>query len=105
MKIGDEEGLLDHCAVAALIFNELEMNPATRHNFHEAITQATIKSSPRPGAKTKETAQFISVEAQNRMQRGDDSDLVGEHIVPVSIISKKVRDLGKLEKLTNKFYV
>lgn len=90
MPNGNENGLLGHCEVAALIIRELGETPHTRTHVRNAIRAASehaIKQETQSSGNLKETAQNMSVLAHNRMVNdGSCENLVGEHVVPVAVL-------------------
>ncbi|MDZ7697724.1 MAG: hypothetical protein U5R49_12655 [Deltaproteobacteria bacterium] len=86
-------GLKEHCEVACLILNKLGKNPHTNHHVRGTIREASSKVAGQPGGNIKEKAHFMSASARQQMYEGNCKGLIGEHVVPVSIMVTKVNDL------------
>lgn len=88
----DQDGLVWHCRVAALLLRELPQNPHTKHHVRGAIREASvaIKGKHR---RLPEGVEFFSANARDQLARGKKLGLVREHVVPVSVINKKVVEL------------
>ncbi|WP_155953102.1 hypothetical protein [Pseudoxanthomonas suwonensis] len=79
-----------HCTTAALLIEKLEHNTATNSHIRHAIRMASET------ARGKLGVQYASRDALARKpvdsSRWSGLDLVREHVVPVSVISKRVMD-------------
>ncbi|MDD2179444.1 hypothetical protein OIN59_18560 [Acidovorax sp. D2M1] len=89
----DENGLVWHCRVAALLLRELPSNPHTNHHIRSAIREASVAIRGKH-QKFPKNVDFYSTAARDQLTYGDASGLVREHVVPVSIISKKIFELN-----------
>lgn len=87
-------GFEKHCKVAALIINELGIDPHTKHHIRAAIREATHKVTEKKGDR-KSTAHFISTGAIESLENNEYTNLVLEHVVPVSYINELVLDFAK----------
>lgn len=70
-------------------------NPAIKSITRFVVREATNTSSSLPGYDNKLGAAFMSKKAYSQMQNKDFNNLIGEHIVPISVI------LRLLEKQNN----
>ncbi len=80
--IDSSSGLYWHCEVAAMVLNQLPMNPCTKQHVRESIRYATLSFNGKP--------RYVSHEAKPILDMGTTQSLVREHVVPVSIIIGKV---------------
>ena len=87
--VHDPEGLVEHCKVAALILEKMARNPHTKHHIRSAVREATLKVTQNKGSG-KNKASLVSVAALKQIRQGDRTNLVLEHVVPVSQINKLV---------------
>lgn len=71
-----------HCEVAAMVLNQLPMNPCTKQHVRESIRYATLSAHGKP--------RFVSHDAKPILDEGNTKSLVREHVVPVSIVIGKV---------------
>jgi len=93
----NEEALLGHCEVAALLI-KLGCNPHTKHHIRNAVREATYavaRAHGISGNDKKKKAKYMSLEAEKCMKNGNFHDLVVDHVVPVSVINQKVLDEKK----------
>ena len=93
------DGFLGHCKVAALIINELGLNPHTKHHIRGAVREATLKVTKCKGTNKFSIATYASILALEKRTNGCLDDLVLEHAVPVSLINEKVLGLSKPTEL------
>ena len=78
-----------YCEVAAqLISREDKDSPAVKSIIRYVVREATNTSSKLPGYDNKLGAQLMSLAAYEQMRNGNFSNLIGEHVVPVSVILK-----------------
>ncbi len=80
-----------YCDIASWLLSRQDIeNPAVksviRHTIREAINHATDL----PGHDNKKGAGLVSEAAARQIERGCLTDLVGEHVVPISVIGKKL---------------
>ena len=92
-EVIDPIGLREHCKVASLILEKMDLNPHTKHHIRSAIREATLKVTTNKGS-SKDKATMMSISALEQMKSGDKSKLILEHVVPVSEINKRVLSLG-----------
>ncbi|QNP59636.1 hypothetical protein [Paenacidovorax monticola] len=90
----NEDGLIWHCRVAALLLQKLPRNPHTKHHVRGAIREASVSIRGKH-RRLPEGVEFFSATARDMLARGEISGLVREHVVPVSIINEKVIALVK----------
>ena len=91
-EVIDPTGLREHCKVAALILEKMDLNPHTKHHIRSAIREASLKITTNKGS-SKDKATMMSTSALEQMTSGDKSNLILEHVVPVSEINKRVLSL------------
>lgn len=85
------EGFKDHCNVLYILLNSIEeLNPAFKHHIRSAVREASNKIGGRQGNKNKNIAHYMSENARKQMINGVFVGLVGEHIIPVSLINSKI---------------
>lgn len=60
-----------------------------------AVREACNFANDLPGYDNKKGATLVSREALSQIQEGDFSHLVGEHVVPISVVLQKLREAGK----------
>ena len=104
------DGLKDHSLIACLILNSLDKlnegnpkytnvdNPAYKHHIRGAIRSASNKVGCVKSSDNKKSAHYMSKAAKQQMLSGKMDELMGEHVVPVSIINAKVVDLYQSKK-------
>jgi hypothetical protein len=80
-------GMYWHCEVAAMVLNQLPMNPCTKQHVRESIRYATLSAHGSP--------RFVSHEAKPTFDEGKMDSLVREHVVPVSIVIGKVLERAR----------
>lgn len=94
-KFTNHEGFIEHCKVAALIINEMGINPHTKHHIRGAIREASNKVTFEKGSG-KDKAHFMSEGALSHMKSGNTDNLVLEHGVPISIMNDFVLRLDNV---------
>ena len=98
ITILDEEGFRQHCKVAELIFKELGTDPHTNHHIRSAIREASYKVRSVPGTERKSGAQYMSEEAESKMLSGQYSELIADHAVPISVVTKMIYELPSRDR-------
>jgi hypothetical protein len=93
----NEEGFWWHCEVAALIINELGINPHTKHHIRAAIREASNKVTDQKGGG-KNIAPLISKSVHSRILQNQTMGFVLEHSVPVSYLNQLVLNLSVVTK-------
>jgi hypothetical protein len=108
------EGLKDHSLIACLILNSLDKlnegnhkyqnvnNPAYKHHIRGAIRSATCNVVGCESSDSKKRAHYMSKAAKQQMLSGKMDELMGEHVVPVSLINAKVVELYQSKKKIGK---
>ena len=91
--IQDEEGVRGHCEVISTLIGQLGINPHTKHHIRAAVREVSNKITPRRGKSLKERAHYMSIEAYERMKKGSFSDLIADHMVPISVVNEKILNL------------
>jgi hypothetical protein len=82
------------CEIACLLLNrEDKQHSAIKCILRHVIRQATNFSSVLPGYDNKMGASKISVSALDSIKSGNTSELIGEHVVPISVIDNELRAL------------
>ena len=89
----DEEGFWRHCQVAEVLFRAMGTDPHTNHHIRSAIREASYKVGNVRDKDRKRRAQYMSEAAEAQILNGDCTDLVVDHLVPVSEITKMVYQL------------
>ena len=102
MKINEftnEDGFWKHCEVAALIINELGINPHTKHHIRGAVREASKKVTNQKGSG-KNIAPFISKAVNSYISKNQNPGFILEHSVPVSYLNQLVLELPVVTKET-----
>ena len=92
------------CEVMQCVFEHKDCdNPAIKSIIRFLVREASNMCTELPGYDNKLGAELVSTEARKQIQSGDTSKLIGEHVIPVSIINKtlmnsKDKSLEKIEK-------
>lgn len=82
-----------YCELATELFNRSDKNsPAVKSVIRYVVREATNTSSDLPGYDNKLGAKYMSLSAGKQMAKGQFVNLIGEHIVPVSVIIKVLED-------------
>jgi hypothetical protein len=97
--VSSPDGFLGHCKVAALIINELPLNPHTKHHIRSAVREASLKVTKFKGTNKFSRATHASILALDKRSNKSSEDLILEHAVPVSLINEKVLELTKPTEL------
>lgn len=91
--IQDEEGVKGHCEVIFTLISQLGINPHTKHHIRAAVREASNKITPRKGQSLKERAHYMSTEAYEKMKNRLFSNLIADHMVPISVVNEKILKL------------
>jgi len=80
-----------HCEIVLYLLQlpDLE-HPAVKHHVRGAIREASHHASRGPGYDNKRGAHYMSVGAMKQMEQGDFDGLVGDHLVPVSVLNHMI---------------
>lgn len=83
-----------YCDVAYLLLNRPDKtNPAMKSIIRHVIREAINHSSDLPGYDNKKGASIASLQAIKQIETGNIIGLVGEHVVPVSVVNERLINL------------
>ena len=95
-KIHNQDYFEKHCEIVALLANRPDKeHPAVKHHTRTAVREASNHVAYSSG-RGKETAEHMSEAAHELMKNGDFLELIHEHVVPVSVLYKKVMALQNI---------
>ena len=78
-----------YCELATELFTRPDKkNPAVKSTIRFVVREATNTSSELPGYDNKLGSEYMSLSAREQMSKGSFANLIGEHIVPVSVVIK-----------------
>lgn len=91
----NDEYFRKYCEVAcSFLMRGDRDNPAIKSIIRYVVREASNHCSELPGYDNKLGAEIVSVSAYKQISEGNTSGLIGEHIVPVSIINKALLQLS-----------
>lgn len=88
-----------YCGLAAELYSRPDKDSAAiKSTIRFVIREATNTASNLPGYDNKLGSEFMSLKAEEQLKRGLFDNLVGEHIVPVSVIIKVLENGNDFSK-------
>lgn len=89
-KIHNQDYFVKHCEIVNFLLSRKDKyHPAVKHHIRAAIREASNHVGFSPGS-AKHSARYISKRAIDAMRSGQCSELIAEHVVPVSEINKLI---------------
>jgi hypothetical protein len=87
------------CEIASLLLERSDIeNSAVKSVIRFTLREAINHATDLPGHDNKKGAELVSKKAMGKIFCGDFDGLVGEHIVPVSVVSQRIKEQLPLTK-------
>lgn len=93
MDVHNPEYFMKHCEIVALLVARDDRDhPSVKHHIRSAVREASNHVGFGPG-NAKQSAKYMSRAAKESLESGDRTNLVAEHIVPVSVLNERVLNI------------